>query len=272
MLRTLTPILGLLAAVFYFAAFSSGPARGGGGDRTGSPVANGTCGSCHNGGDFGAATSIELLDGDDNVVTEYEPEGLYRLRISIATATAPGGYGYQAVVLTDADDAQAGAFGGNPQGFGVTVANGGREYLEQRSVSAESSIVASWVAPPAGTGPVTAYAAGNAVNTNGGTTGDQVALATLNVAEAASSSTRATLAEDAWRAFAKTPGTLEVALTGISAASAKTTFRVADLSGRTLRSGRLDDAVEVDGLTPGLYAVSVVTADARAGSRLVRVD
>jgi len=60
--NVLLTVLGLSFLAFLFLDASSGVASSQGKDRTGSPVASGTCANCHNGGNFNTSVSVQLLD------------------------------------------------------------------------------------------------------------------------------------------------------------------------------------------------------------------
>ena len=181
-MRTLLlAVLGALATAFVLTSYSSGITSTG--DATGSPLSNRNCAGCHNGGTFGTDTQVRLLDANGAAVASYVPGETYRLQVEIATTTAPGGYGMQAVVL-DARDAQAGAFGTPPSGLRVS-ARGSVDYVDHTRRLPDAVHEIEWRAPAAGTGTVSVYAVGNAVNGNGGTSGDQPDTGSLTVQEAA---------------------------------------------------------------------------------------
>lgn len=189
MIRNLTLYIlipaSLCLAVF-LTSYSSGPAGSAGTDRTGAPFSNGTCNSCHFGGDYDASLDIQLLDGTE-AVDAYEPGKEYLLRIEVQTGTGnPGGYAFQAVMVDDNDE-QAGSFSNAPNGVNTPTLRG-RQYAEHSRVSTSPVFELNWTAPEEGTGAVTLYGAGNAVNGNGGTSGDDGTTASLTIEEGTSSS------------------------------------------------------------------------------------
>lgn len=159
--------LGFLAFLFY--ASSSGAAASQEADRTGSPVASGTCANCHSGGNFNTEVSAQVLDGE-TAVTAYEPGKQYTFTVSISASNNPSAYGFQSVALT-ADNSNAGSFGTAPDGTQVETLND-RQYFEHSTRSDSSSWSIEWTAPAVGTGDVKFYAAGNAVNRANGSGGD----------------------------------------------------------------------------------------------------
>lgn len=274
-MRLATPSLLLAAALasIYLSSYSTGLA-GRGDDGTSSGLAGTACGTCHNGGDYATATALELLDGEGEAVSTYRPGETYTMRVTIATAsaTAPGGYGLQ-VLAVDADVTQAGAFGDPPVDTKVTSLRG-RSYFEHRRRLAASASVQeiAWTAPAAGTGAVTVYAVGNAVNGNGGTSGDEVDEAIVTFAEEGAS---ATTVERRWpgdvRAYAQTGGRVRVLREG--PATERYTFAIYGLGGGVVASWRvLAQAPQtVTGLAPGLYVVRVVDGGGAVASRMVAV-
>jgi hypothetical protein len=171
------------AAYIIFSSRTTGAGFNGVGDVTGSPVAGGTCGNCHSGGSFGASVTITLRDQSNNPVTSYVAGQSYILEFDVNNSSGtPGGFGGQAVALTSTN-ANAGTMGSTITSNTRIVTISGRSYLEQNSISASGLFRVNWTAPAAGTGNVRIFASGLAVNANGGTSGDQVATANIQISE-----------------------------------------------------------------------------------------
>jgi hypothetical protein len=138
---------------------------------------NGTpriCTYCH----FGAAApqvSIRVLDAGGDTVTAYIPGQQYTARVAINTnITTLTGFGFQMIALRDNGNVDLDGFsdpGNNTvNNYKIATIPNGRTYAEHDNVSVNNSqFNVVWTAPAAGTGPVTFYAAGNAVNRNGST-------------------------------------------------------------------------------------------------------
>lgn len=183
-----------LFAVYVWLGNASGPGAVQGQDRTGSPVSPGYCGvsGCHTGGNFNTEVALLLLDANEDTITEYTPGEQYRLRISI-TAQGAEGYGFQAVALDSANDG-AGEFGDAGTGTQITTISG-RQYFEHSSRSSASSFEIDWTAPASGSGEVSFYAAGNAVNANFSNFGDDPDTTSLVITESLPSNLNAQQAE-----------------------------------------------------------------------------
>lgn len=144
-------------------------------DRTGGPLSGGaTCTQCHSGGAFSPSILVQVKDGGGNVVNSYAPGTTYTVEFTVAAgAGTPAGYGMQATALTSSNNA-----GGNFTT--VTTPNtqvttlGAVKYIEHQSINAAGFFQANWTAPAVGTGSVSFYAVGNAVNANFSTTGDAI--------------------------------------------------------------------------------------------------
>lgn len=153
------------------------------GDRTLSPTSGGACNGCHaNPGDFTPTTTITLKDAAGNPVTNglYKPGHTYSLRVSVFSPQVGGvspQYGLQTVLMTN-NYTQAGTLsnpttGSNGFGSGAQLYwFGGRSYLEHNQRNPNGIFNATWVAPAVGTGPVSIYSMGLAVNANSAFTGD----------------------------------------------------------------------------------------------------
>ncbi len=148
--------------------------------NTGAPGESGTvCMNCHNSGSTTFGTIIETLDiyeaGTSIPVSNYSPNTAYDVVFSVSTSTGtPGGYGFQMTAL-DVANTNTGTWqnlGANVQS--ATASNvAGRTYVEQGGgFSTSNTFNMQWVAPAAGSGDVTFYYIGNAVNANFTTTGD----------------------------------------------------------------------------------------------------
>jgi len=158
---------------FLFFGNSSGPGQVQGIDRTGSPLSPGACNAsgCHDDGAFNPTVEASLLDGTETV-TNYEPGKTYTFRFTITAGTGePGAYGFQAVALTGDDDQQAGSWGDLPSGLQVTTLSN-RDYVEHSEPNSENTFEIPWTAPQTEAGNIRFYAAGNAVNRNGASSGD----------------------------------------------------------------------------------------------------
>ena len=267
-LRPVSLTLSAAAAVLYLSSYSTGPASRGV-DATSGGVGDRACGSCHNGGNYGASTTLSLFDAAGERVEAYVPGEAYTLRIDIATATAPGGYGFQVVAL-DADRATVGVYGEAPADTRVSELRG-RTYFEHRRRLAAATHEIAWTAPPAGAGTVTVYGVGNAVNGNGGTSGDEVDEAVVRLPEAGASP----VTEAAWPAgvTAAVPGggVLEVRGGGLDGAGYTADLATAD--GRAVASRRVlaQAPLRYEALAPGVYVLRLTDGSGVAVARLVPV-
>jgi hypothetical protein len=184
-LRLLFVLFSCGLAWFVLSSRSGGLAAAGNQDRSGSPVSSGQCSNCHSGGSFNAQASITVRDGGGNAVTSYIPGNSYTIELVISGSGA-NGYGSQLSVL-DASNNNAGTFGSAITSNTQVSTLFGRSLLEHSGISASGVFQANWTAPSAGTGTITLYANGIAVNGNGGTSGDQgTSVVNLSLSEAVS--------------------------------------------------------------------------------------
>ena len=255
-------------AVIFILSNSAGPginpaqrevtgAPGSGGDA-------GTCGNqgCHNSGAFNPTVTIELLNGT-TVVDKYVPGSSYTLRIvNTPGSGSPARFGFQAVAL-DASDNQAGAW----QDVGAanhTVELSGRSYVEHSAPSLSGTFELGWKAPAAGTGEVTFYAASNAVNANGGPTGDGTASSTLSVGEGTASATIDPDRQLAYMEVMPNPVGEQLTVEVSSRISGGFTLRVVDVSGAVVKTGKMD-------LTTGLNRAQFDVATLPAGLYILQL-
>lgn len=232
-------------------------------DFTGSPLSSGICSECHGGGSFAPTVAAQLLK-NNAVVTQYEPGEDYTFRLTItATNGTPSRYGFQAVALRSANNANAGAWDSAPAGTRLTtIAN--RQYFEHSSPRATSSFDIKWEAPAAGTGAVSFYAVGNAVNGNGGTSGDAAAALAqaLVVSERATSSAFEVKELAAFINAYPNPVGEQLNLTIELQESGRYFLSIFDTNGKEIQrktvqllSGKNQETLNVENLAAGHYAV-----------------
>lgn len=169
--------------------YNNGPAQIEGIDRTGSPLSGGAfCGECHNsGGSYNPEMLISVVDKNDQSVTKYTPGETYKLRVGYEFEGTPAGYGVQAVVL-DLDQNNAGIFKNGSQKTQIVEINDVAFFEHEKLVSILPFEV-EWIAPPAGTGQVIAYAGGIVANGNRGNSGDNAVLGKVDLTEDTGTST-----------------------------------------------------------------------------------
>lgn len=163
-------------------------------DKTGAPGTGGaTCGNCHSGGAYGTVSiNIQLFaQGTTTPVPAYTPGTTYDMRVTVqGTSGAPGGYGFQMTCLTSTGNTPLAGysnFATNVKQKAVTTGTfNGRTYVEHSGVTTNNQFNFRWTAPAAGTGSVTFYASGIAVNNTGSTVGDNSGANSLVVPVAAS--------------------------------------------------------------------------------------
>lgn len=240
-LRLLTTAAIGLGMVLTLQSVSSGRAASGGQDRIGAPGSLGTdCTLCHSspGAFTNPAIAIAVTDGNGNAVTSYMPGQTYNVSFTVTSDGSPAGYGMQAVAL-DASNANIGDFTGTTTNNTqlVTIGNG-REIIEHQGRSSTGVFTGTWEAPAAGSGAVTIYGIGMAVN-GGGTSGDNT-----------SSTSQFTLSEDVASSLNKVADqAIDVAVfpmpnQGVfqvinQGKQAETTLQLVDLQGRILHSNQV---------------------------------
>lgn len=173
----------------------NGRASSQGRGNTGAPGdelnANGTpktCVNCHNAGPITATMGIHLLELDGDTVTTYKPNTDYVLRVNVdGVGTTITGYGFQMIGLRNSNNTDVKGmsdFGGvTANNYKIATIQNGRTYAEHSNTSPKDTFNVRWKSPQAGTGAITFYASGNAVNGNNGTGGDGAATATLVLTE-----------------------------------------------------------------------------------------
>jgi len=151
-----------------------------------------TCSRCHSGGGFDASTSISLLSGS-NPVTQYTPGANYTLQLKVTSNSGNPSYGFCLMAATTSDNTDINTWGTIPTGARKNTVLS-RHYIEQTSARTATStsptssytIDVPWTAPASGTGNISFYASGLAVNNNNSTGGDSPTPGTnITVSESA---------------------------------------------------------------------------------------
>lgn len=134
------------------------------------------CTNCHSNANFEVGLSLELLDAENNIVTEYVPNQEYTARVTIETLSGtPTGWGFQMVSLLESNDADVNGWIDDMHSDNVqlTTINGlNRRYAEHNGLSSSNEFSAQWIAPAASSGDVIFYIAGLGSNSNNGSGGD----------------------------------------------------------------------------------------------------
>jgi trimeric autotransporter adhesin len=170
---------------FLFSSNSGGRATSGGSGNTGAP-SEGTCANCHSGGSYNPSLSVQIFQaGTQTPVTQYMAGITYDMKVTVTAAMgSPAGYGFQMVALRSGNT-NAGSWS-NPGANTKTATAGGRNYVEHGvggTYSSTNTFTMKWTAPAAGTGAVTFYSSGNAINGNGGTGGDSPVNTSISITE-----------------------------------------------------------------------------------------
>lgn len=123
------------------------------------------CAQCHSGGNFSAIASITT-----NIpAAGFAASTTYDVTVSVSSESTK--HGFQ-LTAEDASNTKVGSF---TAGTGSQVVNGGTHVTHTSGGTSQTSWTFQWTAPASAEGnQVTFYAAVNATNANGGTSGDQV--------------------------------------------------------------------------------------------------
>lgn len=269
----------------FFLSFSGGPGSSAASLQvTGAPGSTllnvgqpGTCGNsgCHDDGAFDPTVTLELLDGS-SAVTEYEPGKSYTLQIVNTPGNGtPARYGFQAVSL-DGSDSQAGEWG-DVGADNQTITIGTRTYAEQNVTSSTGMWELEWVAPAAGTGEVTIYAASNACNGNNTSGGDGTDAAELVLAEGPPNSTFDLSNEIASFDILPNPVDEQFTLEVNSLTTGNFTVNILNVNGNIVQSEKINlsnglnrEAFNVSDLASGLYILQLSGEGQMAAAQLLK--
>jgi hypothetical protein len=182
-IRIVLTCFSLAFLAFVFSSSSGGRAAAANSGNTGAPGESTTCVTCHGGSSFTTSLSIQIYtQGTTTPITNYVPGTTYDMEVMISSTGSPAGYGFQMVAL-NGSNINAGSW--TNAGSNTQIASAGtRSYVEHGGgISASNTFTTRWVAPSSGTGNVTFYSSGNAVNGTGSTAGDGASLNSVTVSE-----------------------------------------------------------------------------------------
>ena len=164
--------VGLLTGALILMANSSGVAHQQNKDRTGAPGSDNTCQQCHGGGNYDPQMEVFLALDDMVGVPQYLPGATHTLWIEMSANGNPAGYGVHGTVVLS-DGSNAGELVDQDANDCIWLDEvDGRHIFEQNDLCSSGFFEVEWVAPSAGSGPVSVYVAAIAANGNSTSSGD----------------------------------------------------------------------------------------------------
>lgn len=234
-------------------------------DRTGSPVGLTTrCNGCHTGSSasFTVGISLRLKNALGIVVTTYVPGETYTFEVEITSTGAPV-YGFQAVSLLTATNANAGTLNAGSSNTKIVTLSG-RRYADHTAPSATGLFSMTWVAPAAGSGTVKFYSSGIGANNNGNDdSGDRTtSAASLTILEQIASG----ISENTTPEFSVYPNPAQNNLTLFSNSSSSSTVQIFSLDGKIVMNKNFmisnsGTTIDISSLEAGTYILKVNYAE-----------
>lgn len=264
-MRTLThsALFLLLSFILSFSAYTGFTETQNGSGKTGHSGAPGeqTCAACHSPGTGGSGSLTITGDVGTN---GYNPGQTYNMSVTI-NHSGSSKFGFNLVAL-DSNNASIGTL---TAGTGSQALNGpsSRRNLTHTSSGAATSTPGTkifnftWKAPTSYSGAVTFYAAGNASDNNGGTSGDFVYIGNLTVNGTVTTSSEILLNES-----------LRIFPNPVASGNAfslhspifPATLECIDLQGRVLSRTEIlgnTTIVPTSGMIPGIYILRLKSAE-----------
>ncbi|MEY4902774.1 MAG: hypothetical protein RLZZ292_589 [Bacteroidota bacterium] len=279
----------LLLSATLFLSNSGGRASAAGKGNTGAPgdeMSGATlrvCGSCHQGAtDFQVAMAVEIIDTKGNKVLGYAPDETYYVKVSLTKSGngTPKGYGFQLSSLFGATNEDVNGFNTPDANVQIAQANSNKRfYAEHKGVSSSNVFKLKWKAPKAGSGKVTFYGAGNAVNKTGDSSGDAAATTKLELTEGFKVGVEDALQNTLSLELSIAPNpVLENATLRINSMEQETlTLQVTDVMGKMLMQQNLENVqdgyqypINLSNWTKGVYFVSVFNQKGRVTKQVVK--
>lgn len=245
--------IGLICTVFVLSSNRTGTISRRGVAATTAPGENQSyCGSigCHFGSNFNAELSMSLLNANGEPVEKYIPGQDYSVSLIVNHTGTPAGYGFQIVSLKDSDETSINSFFDIPD-YAQESQFMNRQYIEQKNVVPTDEIILNWKAPNVGSGDITFYAAGNAVDGSGDSSNDSGDTIRLTITEDVMSSL---INIDSDRSFTFFPNPAKDIITIIAEFNYKQ-IEIFNLQGQLLNRSKFESKIDVSELEDGLYII-----------------
>lgn len=266
-MKQITFTLVAIASAFIFLSNSIGRGRAAG-PATTSPGETGQfCGSfgCHFSGAFDPEVRILFFDDQGNETSEYLPGEEYSVTVKIDHIGQPVGYGFQMVSLKSDDDTAINNFTDLPNQIHDVILFG-RQYVEHSNRLGSDSIPVKWIAPDMGSGDITFYAAANAVNGNGSSSGDGSDTVQITIKEGMTSSLDF-LNESSVELF---PNPVQDYL-NIKSETLPDELIVYNQSGQIMLKSYASNQLDLSHLNSGVYILHLLKDDSRIVKQLVKI-
>jgi hypothetical protein len=238
---------------------------------------------CHSAGAFSPSLSIALLDSLSlTPVAQYLPGKNYIVRVTLTAGSgAPAGYGFQMIALRDNGNLALNGFsdpGGLSNNYKLKTLANGRTYAEHQTMSTTNTFNVVWKAPAAGSGSVTFYSAGNAVNNNQGNSGDGATNNKLQVSEMTSGLNDPRSAARLPLRLSPNPVSATTQLAFHLPESSACRLLVRDLSGRIVwensvsqAAGDISAELPAEAWQPGIYLVEVMAEKYAGAVKMLKI-
>lgn len=274
----------LSGAYFLFTSNAGGPINVQQTGYTGAPIdQSSTCNACHGGGNYGASAKIEVFDATGTTaVTSYQLNKLYTVRFTISTTSGnPAGYGFQMIDLRQSNNVNVKGFlsaNQQPSGIGLnTLTATGNIYVEHTSRLTSKVFNLKWQSPSTNLGTIVFYAAANAVNGNGDTSGDQpTSGATFQLAAAPTGTEE--LSKNISINVSPNPTPALVSVTLDSKVSKTMRIQVTDVQGRIVLSrdwavttGLNTQSLDMQTFSKGIYMIQVIDDHTIASKKIIKI-
>ena len=285
MKKNLYTVCAFMALVLLFLNNSKGPVVIQQTGYTGAPGdANGTCTNCHNSGTYGSTAKIEVFDSlGVTLVTKYALNRQYTVRLTISvTSGTPTAYGFQMIDIRKKDSTNFKGFlpkTAQDANIGIdTITSSKRVYAEHNARLTSNVMNIKWKAPSTDLGVIVFYGAGNAVNANFGTTGDNGTPSTSFALNSPLSARTNELAENISIQLSPNPTPSSMFIKLDSKVSKSLDLHISDLSGRVVLAEKWSivvgdnyKTVDLKNLVSGAYMVQLLDNQNVISKKIVKL-
>ncbi len=248
-------LLAIPVVSFLFLGYSSGQTQ----QYSGSPGDNNqSCTVCHTPGtSHNAAVTIN----SDIPTAGYVPGQTYSVTVSVTSDASR--QGFQITAENDSND-KVGTFAA---GTGSQTGNSNHLVTHTTAGNTMNSWTFTWTAPNTDEGVVNFYAAANATNSDGNTTGDQVVLTSVSYNSTVGIADYNTLHFDLY------PNPVNNFIyTDYEIQNSNCNYRILDIQGKLIQQNKYENnqKIDVSSLTKGVYFINIIDGNNKGVVRFMK--
>ena len=263
-----------LCVFTFLCAFNLKKHSGGQVGTTGSP-GEGTCSGCHGGGPAGTTVSITAVP--DFTANVFDPTTIYTITIKVSHPSLTK-FGFNCEILSPAN-VSAGTMANGSPGIFFFNFGGKNNATHNGTQTGIGSFSWSFEWTPPLVGNATIYAAGNAVNLDGGTNGDRAASSILNLTQVNTGLNSEQKNQISQITLFPNPANDFTSISYYLTSTQKVTIELMDVGGKIVKTfvnenyetGPHQNILDLKGISKGMYFVKTSANGEKVSQKLISI-